>query len=293
MLSDKIFRITLEATTDNRWFAYVMGASCVRLQIRNAISGADGLANNLPQSALKAFVVALPPLDEQLVISQHIASISVRSDSLITQAQSAITLLQERRAALISAAVTGKIDVRTARGLSASTSAQVAELPPLRSVVGSYAILRFGKLGRMVIMKLGYLAEAHAGLDLGGHYVRDAAGPYDRNLRDAMEHGAAAVYGIATKEPTKDGEAVTYTIPTSCHAPHDELTALVGTDRAAAFEAMLAKLKGLNRDNIEAIATLYAVWNDLLADGKRADDALICAGVLNCGFRRSRACIAI
>ena len=33
-------------------------------------------------------------------------------DALTTTAESAITLLQERRAALISAAVTGKIDVR-------------------------------------------------------------------------------------------------------------------------------------------------------------------------------------
>ena len=33
-------------------------------------------------------------------------------DTLVTDAESAITLLQERRTALISAAVTGKIDVR-------------------------------------------------------------------------------------------------------------------------------------------------------------------------------------
>lgn len=33
-------------------------------------------------------------------------------DGLLTEAQAAITLLQERRAALISAAVTGQIDVR-------------------------------------------------------------------------------------------------------------------------------------------------------------------------------------
>ncbi|MCA3352594.1 MAG: hypothetical protein INF97_18570 [Roseomonas sp.] len=34
-------------------------------------------------------------------------------DTLITEATQAITLLRERRAALISAAVTGKIDVRS------------------------------------------------------------------------------------------------------------------------------------------------------------------------------------
>jgi type I restriction enzyme S subunit len=35
-----------------------------------------------------------------------------KGDTLITEATQAITLLRERRAALISAAVTGKIDVR-------------------------------------------------------------------------------------------------------------------------------------------------------------------------------------
>jgi type I restriction enzyme S subunit len=44
-------------------------------------------------------------------------------DSLETEAQSAITLLQERRAALISAAVTGKIDVRA---LAAPTEMEAA-----------------------------------------------------------------------------------------------------------------------------------------------------------------------
>jgi type I restriction enzyme S subunit len=112
LLSDKIFRIHLRVTAEPRWFAYAMASSYVRVQIRNAISGADGLANNLPQSALRSFLVPLPPIAEQMAINLHIASISAQSASLIAEAQSAITLLQERRAALISAAVTGKIDVR-------------------------------------------------------------------------------------------------------------------------------------------------------------------------------------
>ena len=37
----------------------------------------------------------------------------VQQDELILEAASAMTLLQERRTALISAAVTGKIDVRS------------------------------------------------------------------------------------------------------------------------------------------------------------------------------------
>ena len=56
--------------------------------------------------------LAVPPLDEQGAIAAHILEKTAQFDSLTTAATSAISLLQERRAALISAAVTGKIDLR-------------------------------------------------------------------------------------------------------------------------------------------------------------------------------------
>ena len=56
--------------------------------------------------------VALPPLDEQSIIADFLDRISKQFESLTAEANRAIALLQERRSALISAAVTGKIDVR-------------------------------------------------------------------------------------------------------------------------------------------------------------------------------------
>lgn len=54
----------------------------------------------------------VPPLKEQSAIVAFLAEQTARLDTLITTAETAISLLLERRAALISAAVTGKIDVR-------------------------------------------------------------------------------------------------------------------------------------------------------------------------------------
>jgi len=56
--------------------------------------------------------LALPPIEEQLAIIEYLDAETKRLDTLIAQAERAIELLQERRTALISAAVTGKIDVR-------------------------------------------------------------------------------------------------------------------------------------------------------------------------------------
>ncbi|OAM90809.1 restriction endonuclease subunit S [Termitidicoccus mucosus] len=62
---------------------------------------------------LGAYKIPVPPLDEQAAIVAYIEKMTASSDRLMAEAETAATLLQERRTALISAAVTGKIDVRS------------------------------------------------------------------------------------------------------------------------------------------------------------------------------------
>jgi len=56
--------------------------------------------------------IAVPPSDIQSAILSVVSQSIQRLDELLTEAALAVDLLQERRSALISAAVTGKIDVR-------------------------------------------------------------------------------------------------------------------------------------------------------------------------------------
>jgi type I restriction enzyme S subunit len=58
--------------------------------------------------------MAMPPIKEQAEIVSFIKSENARLDALTAESTRAIDLLKERRTALISAAVTGKIDVREA-----------------------------------------------------------------------------------------------------------------------------------------------------------------------------------
>lgn len=55
--------------------------------------------------------VCLPPLAEQDQILEHIAAATARLNRLVSKTERSIELLKEHRAALITAAVTGKIDV--------------------------------------------------------------------------------------------------------------------------------------------------------------------------------------
>jgi type I restriction enzyme S subunit len=61
---------------------------------------------------IASFLIPVPPMVEQNEIVGYIADELSLLDALIAEAQRAIDLLQERRTALISAAVTGQIDVR-------------------------------------------------------------------------------------------------------------------------------------------------------------------------------------
>ena len=58
-------------------------------------------------------LIPSPPEDEANSISTALDDVAVKIDALIAESQHTIDLLKERRAALISAAVTGKIDIRT------------------------------------------------------------------------------------------------------------------------------------------------------------------------------------
>jgi type I restriction enzyme S subunit len=67
---------------------------------------------NISQSTILEMTIPLPPHVEQSVITAFLNRETTKLDALTAEAQVAIDLLKERRSALISAAVTGKIDVR-------------------------------------------------------------------------------------------------------------------------------------------------------------------------------------
>jgi len=74
-----------------------------------------GLKQGLSLENVREAIVPIPPISEQVSITEHISRSTSELDVLMLEAEHAIDLLNERRAALISAAVTGKIDVRNYR----------------------------------------------------------------------------------------------------------------------------------------------------------------------------------
>ncbi len=73
----------------------------------------DGVnQTHLPNAAFAKCPVLLPPMPEQAEIAAFLDAETVKIDALVAKVREAIARLTELRTALISAAVTGKIDVR-------------------------------------------------------------------------------------------------------------------------------------------------------------------------------------
>lgn len=85
------------------------------------------------------FRVPVPPVSEQLGIVRMIEETVGKTEALISDASTAVTLLLERRTALISAAVTGQFDVRNSASVDSALAETDADIAAGRYVVESAA----------------------------------------------------------------------------------------------------------------------------------------------------------
>ncbi|GFD88769.1 restriction modification system DNA specificity domain-containing protein [Tenacibaculum sp. KUL152] len=77
-----------------------------------SLEGWGSAQKNISVPILEQLPVSWPNLSEQLEIVNYVQEMSLKFEKLITRTLESIVLMKERRSSLISAAVTGKIDVR-------------------------------------------------------------------------------------------------------------------------------------------------------------------------------------
>lgn len=112
ILSDKTFRPVFLENVDPDFMVLAMNSRYYRDQVQRAISGAEGLANNLPLSSLRGFSFAIPPHHEQKAIVRNLQPIVNGLLTSLHRVVREISVLHEYRIRLIADVVTGKLDVR-------------------------------------------------------------------------------------------------------------------------------------------------------------------------------------
>ncbi|GAA1572358.1 restriction endonuclease subunit S [Dermacoccus profundi] len=94
-----------------KYVMYALNSAAARSAIEVQQDGAT--RQRIPRKKLGKIALPVPPLDEQREIAAYLDRETAKIDNLIAKVERHIELAKERRAALITAAVTGQIDVTT------------------------------------------------------------------------------------------------------------------------------------------------------------------------------------
>jgi type I restriction enzyme, S subunit len=116
LLSDKIFRVRLNRGLDPEYVAVIARGSRIRGLCSASSNGASQSMANIRFEEVKAWPIPIADQSRQREIVEQVGSSREHVIRLKSTIDRQISLLAERRQALITAAVTGQIDVSTASG---------------------------------------------------------------------------------------------------------------------------------------------------------------------------------
>lgn len=113
LLCDKLYRLTIQKRKLNSEFLLrFMRSTPGHYEFERDASGSSASMQNIGQESVRNLWIPVPPFSEQHAIANYLDRETTRIDRLVEKVETAIERLREYRSALITAAVTGKIDVR-------------------------------------------------------------------------------------------------------------------------------------------------------------------------------------
>lgn len=119
----RVFRLRESSAADSRYFLAVFQDAYRRRLFFPFGQGSSQLGRwRLPTDAFKEYPILIPPKDQQTAIVSFLDRETAKIDALIEKSSCSIELMREHRTALISAAVTGKIDVRLEQTITGSVA---------------------------------------------------------------------------------------------------------------------------------------------------------------------------
>ncbi|WP_195826207.1 restriction endonuclease subunit S [Xanthomonas oryzae] len=213
---------------------------------------------NINLEILGLLSVPLPPANEVRRIVAKVDQLMALCDQLKSRLSEARRVHEQSANALIGQALNGE----------KKSGAEVVDF-------SAYLISKLASqrtFGRVAHMKLLFLADSHLGLGLMDGYRRHAAGPLDTSIYRVEERAAKEGLYSTSIEVLKSGqEKVTYHSGANISRAVETAASALGSAHKE-LDRLIALFEGRKTDDLEAVATLYAVWNDALAGGLHPSD---------------------
>lgn len=218
----------------------------------------------------------VPPIEEQETIVEYIDSVLAKANDVIAAKKEQLSVLEAYKKSLIFEYVTGKKEVPA----------------PITAVMVDPNVILLGKLpkllsqqkGKIYNQKVLYLLNTYLGLNLGVQYYRYKHGPYDIMLDSYIDTLVENGWCVKT---IKNGAENLEIGPN--YDAFEEKYGSYFSEYDAEIKNFIQFAQPMKRSQIERVATLFAVWNDMILDGNSTPtDAEIVSDVMS-GWTENKA----
>lgn len=257
---------------DMQFLYYVLCSDGVKNQYIAMAAGSS--VQNLNKEKVANVILNAPvSLEEQTAI----ASVLTSMDDEISALEAKKAKYEQIKQGMMQQLLTGKIRlVETV----VKTNTTTANVHFRRSVLAAEIAERLYEeptFGHVKMEKMLFLTERLCHIDIGSHYHRDAAGPYDNRALRSIDSQLKKQKWFDVKRTEKGNRYV----PMQNCGKHKAYFDKYYSTILPTFEKIIDTFKTQNTERCEIVATLYSAWEDLLHSNKSFTDADIVSEVLN------------
>lgn len=222
---------------------------------------------------LWSHIVYLPPLAEQQRIVAKVDQLIALCDQIKTRLTQARKLNEQLSSTLIERAI-----AEDGQRSPIATDRQAART--LLAAQITHQLHSQRTFGQRKLQKMIYLAEHTARLTaIQGNYLRDAAGPHDRQLMNKVEGEMQDHQWYERIERETVGHAYR---PLSQAGQHRQAySSTWSAAERATIEQVIELMRDWDTDRCEMTVTLYAAWNDFILEGRPVSDEAIVDEVMH------------
>ena len=257
---------------DMQFLYYVLCSDGVKNQYIAMAAGSS--VQNLNKEKVANVILNAPvSLEEQNAIASVLSSM----DAEISALEAKKAKYEQIKQGMMQQLLTGKIRlVETA----VKTNVISANVHFRRSVLAAEIADRLHEeptFGHVKMEKMLFLTERLCHIDIGSHYHRDAAGPYDNRALRSIDSQLKKQKWFDVKRTEKGNRYV----PMQNCGKHKTYFEKYYSTVLPTFAKIIDTFKTQNTERCEIVATLYSAWEDLLYSNKTFTDTDIVNEVLN------------
>lgn len=261
-----------QETYDMLFLYYILCSDAVMNQYASMAAGSS-VQNLNKEKVAKVLLYAPSSLKEQSAIAKVLSSMDEEISFLEAKREKYNAIKQGMMQQLL----TGKIRLVETAVKPNATSANVHFRRSVWAAEIAERLYEEPTFGHVKMEKILFLTERLCHIDIGSHYHRDAAGPYDNNALRSIDSQLKKQKWFEVQRTEKGYRYV----PMRNCGKHKTYFNRYYSGIVPMFDKIINTFKTQNTERCEIVATLYSAWEDLLHSNKSFTDADIVNEVLN------------